>query len=376
MGRGGSTRGKINIRGRGRGGHQIDERPPVGIEQTSPAKTVQKTPAKTVQKTPAKKKPRHTSLTLAMKRTVATYSSIDTLLWYHEELQSSSVDDILASRLSREVPSFGYGKLMERILYAQSQGYPFMEKLIPIAEAKLRSTTLPLDRPVVVCGDASSSMKVAVETATIISSLLTALTNAELRFFTHANLVPPLQPRTIRQVLNVAQTIEAKGNTAPAACLYESYQKKEIVKFFVVVTDEEENQACCNGDRWAELFEKYRKEVSPEAQVVLVSFLRNPKDVGRMMEQMGKMEVKPLQFKLNRHKPDLTKLDAFLALMSAESQEFRDAAHDLASRMEDGGLSQVLKAVYGGRILSMYHKRGEPEVLHDERVDKANCVLS
>jgi hypothetical protein len=60
---------------------------------------------------------------------------------------------------------------------------------------------LPLDPPVVVLGDASYSMDVAIRTATVIGSLLTALTNAELRFFNVQSIPPHVVPRTIEQVL-------------------------------------------------------------------------------------------------------------------------------------------------------------------------------
>ena len=50
------------------------------------------------------------------------------------------------------------------------------------------------------------------------------------------------------QILEMAVTIKAEGQTAPAASLYPFYESKQQIKTFIVVTDEEENAGCCNGD--------------------------------------------------------------------------------------------------------------------------------
>jgi hypothetical protein len=129
-----------------------------------------------------------------MKSAIATYENIDTLLWWHEELNCRDANDIIVRRLEEgERPSFSYGKLMERLLHFKRNNLPFVSYLIPIAEKVLHSMTLPLEPPVVVIGDASGSMEVAIRTATIIASLLTVLSNAELRFFHTENFFPPVQ---------------------------------------------------------------------------------------------------------------------------------------------------------------------------------------
>ena len=43
------------------------------------------------------------------------------------------------------------------------------------------------------------------------------------------------------EVLDMALRTTADGMTAPAASLWPFYEKKEVVKTFVIVTDEEEN---------------------------------------------------------------------------------------------------------------------------------------
>lgn len=45
------------------------------------------------------------------------YSPLDTLIWYHEELQTAEVDRIIHQRLNQgEQPEVSYGKLMEVII--------------------------------------------------------------------------------------------------------------------------------------------------------------------------------------------------------------------------------------------------------------------
>lgn len=91
-------------------------------------------------------------------------------------------------------------------------------------------------------GDRSGSMDVAIRTSTIIASLLTAITNARLVFFNTENMEPKKMPTNIEEVLEMAVSIEADAATSPAASLYPFYEKKELVKTFIIVTDEEENE--------------------------------------------------------------------------------------------------------------------------------------
>ena len=42
----------------------------------------------------------------------------------------------------------------------------------------------------------------------------------------------------------MAVEITATGDTSPAASLWPFYERKEVVKTFIIVTDEEENTDC------------------------------------------------------------------------------------------------------------------------------------
>jgi hypothetical protein len=164
------------------------------------------------------------------KALIAKYSPLDTVIWYYEELCNGAVDKIIESRLDAgEVPSFGYGKLMERMLYFKSIGASFFKKLIPIAEDRLSRIKLELESPMVVIGDASYSMDVAIRVSTVIASVLTLLCGADLKFFNGESIDPPMVPRNVSEVLEVATKVKADGQTAPAAALYPYYMAKKVI---------------------------------------------------------------------------------------------------------------------------------------------------
>ena len=52
----------------------------------------------------------------------------------------------------------------------------------------------------VVIGDKSASMQVAIKTSNIIASLLTKMANADLVFFDSANVVPRFIPKNVKEV--------------------------------------------------------------------------------------------------------------------------------------------------------------------------------
>eukprot|EP01125_Pyxidicula_operculata_P021810 TRINITY_DN865_c3_g1_i1.p1 TRINITY_DN865_c3_g1~~TRINITY_DN865_c3_g1_i1.p1 ORF type:complete len:728 (+),score=208.85 TRINITY_DN865_c3_g1_i1:36-2219(+) len=265
---------------------------------------------------------------------IAKYAKIDTLIWYHEELQSDTVNTIIAQRLaSGETPQFTYGKLVERLLYLKRNKVPFYNLLVPVAEERLHQIKLLLEPPVVVLGDASFSMDVAIRTATIISSILTVLTNAELKFFNTQSVDPPCTPTTIKEVIEVAENVKPNGQTVSASSIWPYYLSKKKVKFFVVVTDEIENGKFNNSHYFPDLFAKYYQEVYP-AKIVFVSFLDNPNVKGRMVKSLENLGIDVLQFRLDGKRPDLTKMDTLLGLLGSESSFFPKGVVDLANFYE------------------------------------------
>ena len=255
---------------------------------------------------------------------------LDTILWYYEDLECPDVDQIISERLKNgEEVTLPYGKLMDRLLLIRTlrdnqpdvltfyrnyeQGRvrgrsvaannkpPVQPKkgalyadLIPVAEAQLEKIKLPLESPVAVLADASYSMEIAIRTATILSSLLTALCSAKLTFF-HGEMFPPsFTPKNVEDALTLALTTNVGGGTANAAALLPYYLQKEIIKTFIMVTDEEENESIELADgtktRFFKLFMKYREEVYP-AKLVFISFLAHQHDQGQMYKQFYEANV-------------------------------------------------------------------------------------
>jgi len=277
----------------------------------------------------------------AAKAAIASYAPLDTLIWFHEELVNDDVNREIGERLDRgEQPKFGYGKLMERMLYFKRSNAPFYPKMIPIAEKRMGEIRLALESPVSVLGDASYSMDVAIRCATIIGSVLALLTSADLKFFHSESFDPVVLPRTIPQVLQVATETKADGLTAPACALLPYYKEKKVVKFFIVVTDEIENEKYA-GYYFPSLFKKYHTEVYP-AKIVFVSFLENPSIKGRMVTGLESLGIVPLQFKLDGNRPDLQKLDSLLGLLATESSFFTAQIQEIAGKIKENGFKKVL----------------------------------
>jgi hypothetical protein len=280
-----------------------------------------------------------------VKKKIASYEPIETVLWYYEELSNgcvSDVNDIISDRLaSGDVPKFNYGKFMERLLFFKQSGCSFYQQLIPFAEQQLRDIKLPLEPPVVVFGDASYSMDVAIRTSTIIASLLTALCDADLRFFNVVSYPPEVIPRSVVDVLNVALNSKADGLTAPACSIMEYYEQKKKVKCIIMVTDEIENEPHRNYF-FAQLFYRYFTEVFP-CKIVFVSFLDNPKKKGRMVSALEEFGIVPLQFRLDARRPDLTKLDTLFGLLASETFGFTERISSVVSSIEQVGGAKVIE---------------------------------
>jgi len=276
---------------------------------------------------------------------IAEYVSIDILIWWHEEFDLPEVDKIITERLAKgEIPNFTYGKLMERLLYFKRRESAFYNALIPIAEKRLASIELLLEPPVVVLGDASYSMDVAIRTATIISSVLTVLSSAELKFFNTTLVDPPCHPTNVGEVISVAETVKASGLTASASAIWPYYQKKTPVKFFIVVTDEIENNKFENRCYFPEVFLKYYQEVYP-AKLVFVSFVEDPSKKGRMVKSLENMGLDILQFRLDGTRPDLTKMDSLLGLLSSESSFFPTQVVSLSLLYQKEGLDNLIHRI-------------------------------
>lgn len=298
------------------------------------------------------------NLSSDVKGMVASYEKLSMVIWYYEELECPETDAVLTQRLEKgEDPELPYGKLMERILFMKMGNKPFYQLLLPIAERRLKAIKLPLEPPVVVFGDASYSMDVAIRVSTIIASLLTVLADADIFFFNVNSFAPPQQPATIPQVLDVALNTKADGLTATACTLRRYYDERKPVKFFIMVTDEIENEPS-NGTFFAQLFYRYYVEVHP-ARLVMVSFLEDPNQKGRMVRALESFGIVPLQFRLDAKRPDLTKLDSLLGLLAAECNFFSVQVEAVSKALRSGAsVDQLVTQIREGPDAMKKHVDG------------------
>lgn len=241
----------------------------------------------------------------------------------------------------------------------------FIGRLMPHASRAMTQLSLPLERPVFIMGDASASMQVAVSTSAILASLIAAVSDAGLCFFNTECIAPPVVPRTVEEVLTVAKSITADGATCPAAALWPLLQTKQCVRQLVLVSDEEENTKY-KGHSFSELFAKYEKEVSPGCRITFVSFLADLNSEGQMVSELRAMGYAPEQFKLHRSRPDLTKTDALLAVMSANTTEVAKERTEMQAALRSGGLG-ALMAVLCNKDGKMAEEK--PVVVQAETID-------
>lgn len=273
---------------------------------------------------------------------------VDKYLWYWEELRTSTNDlsaiNILGGGFNLEMP---YGKLMERALTIRKNGaYDLYKKLVTIADDRMNSMKLNLGS-VVVLGDASSSMQVAINTSSIIASILSNLCDAEIRLF-RSNDELLQAPKTAQDVIDMSNKCTASGCTSPASSLWPYYEGKKHVDTFIIVTDEVENtpyrkpfentksignkvylqtyantQALQTSYMFAPLFKKYLEEVNPNVNLVFVSFTQSGVD-GQMVREIKKeiplYEEKLQIFKMDTIRPDLTKVDKILTRLEKNNK--------------------------------------------------------
>ena len=239
---------------------------------------------------------------------------------------------------------------MERLLkFRELNALNLYSLIIPFAESDLTKFKSTLPSPVAVIGDASSSMSVAVKTSTIIASLLATICQAKLTFFNSANFESKLKdPKDVKDVLEIAHSTQASGSTSPAASLIPYFNRKEVIKTLIIVTDEEENTnaTCINGKSWNffDLFMEYRRTVYP-ASLIFVSFLHSQHETGQMYKMFAREKVEDVQqFKFDRARPDLTKLDSILGkVCSKSSKTFSGHVEQLEADIKQGAM--LMKAM-------------------------------
>ena len=256
---------------------------------------------------------------------------LETVLWYYKEFMILTdeivqrLENITSRALVPEL-NLSYGKLMSLLMETQGTAPTLYEHLLRVAEQRMKDYNMNIESPVAVLGDASASMQVAINTSSIITSLVCSLADADLHLFKNVDIPCKDPPRTVSEAVAYAKTVGASSSTSPAASLYWYYQNKKAIKTFVIVTDEEENTGYDGSTRWygasvnetmfAALYDKYCTEIGP-ARLVFVSFT-NPTCDGQMIQALKRRigEKKVAEFvsvyKFDIDNPDLNKLDYML----------------------------------------------------------------
>lgn len=267
-----------------------------------------------------------------IKQRVATKEDLRTVLWYWDELQSELVNIIITSRVKKvDNIDLSFGKLTHLLMSIRHP--PLYEEILRLTENRLKSYETSLDGPIVVLGDASSSMQVAINTSSIITTLLCSLTRAQLHLFKSNDIPIKNPPRTTNEAVAFARKMTASQCTSPASSLNYFYTRKEEVKTFIIVTDEEENTSINGRSLWssygkkvdqdtmfAGLYHKYAKEIYP-ARLIFISFTSPQKDgdmVTSLKREIGEKKVAEFVevYKFNVNDPDLNKLDTVLERMT------------------------------------------------------------
>eukprot|EP00658_Telonema_sp_P-2_P026774 TRINITY_DN20839_c0_g1_i4.p1 TRINITY_DN20839_c0_g1~~TRINITY_DN20839_c0_g1_i4.p1 ORF type:complete len:288 (+),score=87.34 TRINITY_DN20839_c0_g1_i4:165-1028(+) len=230
----------------------------------------------------------------------------------------------------------------------------FLPELVKAAGVRQKDIALPLRTPVLVAGDMSASMQVCVMSASIIASIITGLAEAELVLFNDFMVTPPSQPKDCESAVEVSRQVKAIGPTANGAALVDAYEQQRVYNTIVMVTDEEENTAAVLGSgeevMFAELFARYKQQVSPTCKLVLVSFLQNmaaETQLVRTLREAGVCDSVVSQFKFSQTRPDLTKIDAMLGLLSCDTNEFSDELGATVEVITEVGISGWLDAENG-----------------------------
>ena len=252
---------------------------------------------------------------------------------------------------------------MERLVHFQSKKVRFLSRLINVAEERLEDVNVTL-QSVLVAGDASYNMSVAIRTAAIISSLVSSVINRQakvqsksaasksgaitgclFRLFTHKPVPVLKAPTTVKEVLNFASTVTGNGTTAPAAALYQLLVARQKVEQLLYVTDEEEDRPYPAHDNpnhdnptfFIDALREYKAKINPNVQLIIVSFAEKNchSSMGKLEEAARNMlNMTPVVFTLNPRNPNLKKLDSLIGVLASQGAWFQQRVQSFYSRLQ------------------------------------------
>jgi hypothetical protein len=289
----------------------------------------------------------------SLKRVFLDRLSFEDLLKHWEDFDKSELcEDILNKYNNYNNADIPYGELIKRLLILSTDNKEKLyNSLVNIAQNKLNQYNIEINSPIVVFGDASASMDIAIRTSTIIASIMCNLFGAKLHLFRGKDEYIENVPKTVHDVIEFSKVNKASGSTSPASSLYPYLERKEVVKTFIIVTDEIENVGYDGqwfnntgiSKSFANTFKEYSEKVYP-AKLVFVSFLPDNKD-GYMVRQLKKImpniEDNIVQFRLNKFKPDLRKLDDLLNVLALETDNYQEQCDLLKEQLNDTGFMDL-----------------------------------
>jgi hypothetical protein len=293
------------------------------------------------------------TLSAASKAIITSYTDLNVLLWWiHEFIDSNEALEIIRNRMNSQEIDLPYGVLIDKLFFIKDNNstikyqaiggnslilglgwqnintsydtkkfdkskpsYQIYEKLLKKAEIQLKKYMLNFkSNKVVIFGDASGSMEIAIKTSSIIMSILCAISNAEMHLFRNINEKVKKPPKTVRDVVKFNETCKAGGGTSPAASLDYYFLTGTKVDTIIVVTDEEENGKI-RGMNFSVLFDAYCKKVQHIPKLVFISFLEiNRGNKGQMVTEINtkypQYAETTYQYVFDKHKPDLTKIES------------------------------------------------------------------
>lgn len=258
--------------------------------------------------------------------------NMDTILWYFDEFEK--FDKIIENRLRKtEITNLPYGKIMALLLKTYGKYMRIFSELVRLAETRLMNYRIKIDGKVAVLGDASASMQIAINTSSIITSLLSYLADAELHLFKTKDIPIVNPPKNVLDVVKFSKQMSADGTTSPSSSLYYYFKNAILVDTFIIITDEEENTGYDGTSiyynnygnmekTFAKLYRKYCENIYA-SRLIFISFTEPNEDgfmIKELKKEMGEKFVKEFVeiYKFNTDNPDLTRLDYLLEKLSVK----------------------------------------------------------
>jgi hypothetical protein len=277
-----------------------------------------------------------------IKTIIASYTPLNTLLYYWDEFLD--INDIIIDKYmnSNKIIDLSYGKIINKLLYFKNST-GISNILLKLATEKFEKykKIIKLDCPIVVLGDGSASMNIAIETSSIITSILSEICFAEYRIFRNTDTKIDNKLLNIDKIIDFSNNCKAYNTTCPVASLFPYYNEKKIVKTFIIVTDEYENVTIrinnnsiieynnvynlkdhnydTNEYDFARLFLLYRQEIYNLTKIIFISFGNNPNNsimINRIKEIIPNIGNDLICFRMDIKNPNLTKLDNILETLA------------------------------------------------------------